>query len=151
MTWHLHDDPTVPPASADNHVDAGCSAPGGQPYILVADDMRVFREPVAAALRRHGFDTATASDGLEVMAQIRSRPPDLILLDLWMPNMDGLQVLRAMRDQKLADRTTVVILSGDTDKQRVAQAMALGAHSFINKSILGVESLLETIRLALAA
>ena len=69
--------------------------------VLVVDDMAIFREPIAASLRLAGFETVCAANGQEALSAMDMRRPDVILLDLAMPVMDGisfLQSLRARRD-----------------------------------------------------
>ena len=65
--------------------------------ILVVDDMAVFREPIAASLRLAGHQTQCAADGEEALRMVRQRRPDLILLDVSMPKMDGITFLKRLR------------------------------------------------------
>ena len=67
------------------------------PRILVADDEPNIREVISFALERAGFDTATARNGSEALQQFRRGPLDLIILDIGMPEMDGLEVCRQIR------------------------------------------------------
>jgi len=64
--------------------------------ILIADDHPIAREPLARLLKYEGYETACAANGIEALDAVRARRPDLILLDLMMPKMNGLAFLRAM-------------------------------------------------------
>jgi len=65
--------------------------------ILVVDDMAMCREPIAESLRRYGYEVTCAEGGAEALVFLRDEKPDLVLLDVSMPDPDGLTVLRAMR------------------------------------------------------
>jgi two-component system alkaline phosphatase synthesis response regulator PhoP len=69
--------------------------------ILVADDEPVLVLVMKEALEKEGFIVATAADGLEALASIRAKPPDIAVLDLRMPRMDGFEVCRKLRDDPL--------------------------------------------------
>lgn len=65
--------------------------------ILVVDDEQPVRESLRRSLRFNGYDVLTASDGLEAVEAVRSENPELLILDVMMPNMDGLEVCRTLR------------------------------------------------------
>jgi CheY-like chemotaxis protein len=77
--------------------DAAAATPpvSGAPTVLVADDMSIVREPIAASLRAAGYVVVAAADGKEAVELIQSHRPRLILLDLNMPVLDGLGVMRS--------------------------------------------------------
>jgi len=83
---------------------------------MVVDDMAVIREPIAASLRAAGHKTLCASDGKEALMLIKGNVPDMILLDLSMPGMDGMSVLRALRGDPLTAKTPVILLTASADK-----------------------------------
>src|ERR1041384_5243175 len=102
--------------------------------ILVIDDMSIVRDPLAAALRAVGHQATTAANGREGLALVASDPPDLILLDLRMPEMDGLEFLRAIRSDARTADIAVILLSECRDKQSVLEIAKLGVQGYMLKS-----------------
>ena len=109
----MHADNQQQPQNSERPAGAGATASG--PTILVADDMSIVREPIAASLRAAGYDVACAVDGREALALIQSRRPKLILLDLNMPFLDGLAVMRTMNSLGPEFHAIVMLLSGPVD------------------------------------
>jgi len=112
--------------------------------ILVVDDTRVSREPLAKLLRREGYKAVCASDGLEALSTMKANPPDLVLLDLMMPNMDGLSFLRAMRKDAWWKSLPVIVFTAASSPNYVAEAKALGVLDVIFKP--SVDGLVSSIR-----
>src|SRR5206468_8360499 len=80
--------------------------------VLVVDDEPLFRDIVTETLEAAGYRTVCAADGAEAMNLLRSGRPDLVLLDLTLPGMDGLTLLRFIREQPATADVPVVIVSG---------------------------------------
>jgi len=99
--------------------------------ILVADDEPGMREGVARALRREGFHVITAEDGAAALDTLRKAPVDLLIADLRMPGLDGLELLRAAR--LVAPETEVIVLSGHGTVEEAVEAMKEGAWDFLTK------------------
>lgn len=114
--------------------------------VLVVDDMPIFREPIEAVLKAERIETASACDGMEALATLIVFRPDLVLLDLGMPVMDGLGVLRGMRSLPQFAKTPVVILSAESDKGKIIQAIKLGISGYILKSGFCLKALLAKVR-----
>ena len=72
-------------------------ANGGVPRVLVVDDEAMLADLLAQALRHEGWETATAKDGLDALAKASSFHPDIVILDVQMPRMDGLETLARLR------------------------------------------------------
>jgi CheY-like chemotaxis protein len=102
--------------------------------ILVVDDTALFRDPLAASLRTAGYDAVCAANGEEALAAVAARRPDLILLDMSMPVMDGAGFLRALRARGDDGRIPVVVLSAASEQRVAFQAGALGAEDYLVKS-----------------
>jgi CheY-like chemotaxis protein len=102
--------------------------------ILIVDDLAIFREPIAACLRIAGHQTMCACDGKEGLAMVRTHRPELVLLDMAMPAMDGLAFLRALRSDPAIADIPVIMLTAISDKARVIEAIRLGAREYLLKS-----------------
>ncbi|MDB5292192.1 MAG: response regulator receiver sensor signal transduction histidine kinase, partial [Phycisphaerales bacterium] len=113
--------------------------------ILVIDDMAIFRDPIAASLRMAGYETCCAANGKEGIALLQSHEPDLILLDVSMPVMDGLTFLKTIRREKAFDATPVILLTAMADKQCVMQAAGFGVRDYLLKSRFSLTELLERV------
>jgi len=81
--------------------------------VLVVEDDRFIRESVVAALQAWGFTVASVADGAEALAHLATTPPDLVLLDLRMPVVDGRAFVRAVRDQGAPVKFLVMSAAGD--------------------------------------
>jgi CheY-like chemotaxis protein len=101
--------------------------------VLVVDDIPGMRAIGALVLRMAGHDVETASNGREALGKVAALKPDLILLDLSMPEMDGFQVLAALRGAASRPPMPVVIFSGVDDAQTRLRAAELGAAGFVTK------------------
>ena len=114
------------------------TSPGAR-RVVVADDSRLMRRMLAEALGRQGFDVVgTAADGEEALDLCRAHRPDALTLDLHMPGLDGLGVLRALRDGK-ADPVPVVVVSAfsPTRGAYAVDALAEGAFDLVVKPAVG--------------
>ncbi|HEV8638947.1 MAG TPA: response regulator, partial [Chloroflexota bacterium] len=113
--------------------------------ILVVDDEPTILRVVSANLVRHGFQAETAESGQQALRAYLQRPPDLILLDLGLPDMDGLEVIRVVRAE--ASTPIIVLTVRGGEREKVA-ALDLGADDYLTKPF-GVDELLARIRVAL--
>jgi DNA-binding response OmpR family regulator len=104
-----------------------------QRTILVVDDNAGVLEFLTLLLTKHGFSTLAASNGMACLDLVRSRTVDLIILDVMMPVMDGLQVCQELK--KLAPRTPVILLTARDDIVTRAAAMDLGVSEFVAKPV----------------
>ena len=111
--------------------------------ILVVDDEQPVRESLRRSLRFNGYDVLTASDGLEAVEAVRSENPELLILDVMMPNMDGLEVCRTLRSEGW-DRPILVLTARDGVSDRVA-GLDAGADDYLPKPF-ALEELLARVR-----
>jgi two-component system chemotaxis response regulator CheY len=103
---------------------------------LIVDDSSVMRKIVERALRQAGLDSLTvheAGSGTEGLELLRSKQVDLILSDINMPSMDGLEFLRQIRAQNLAPGVPVVMITTESSEEHVKQAILAGAQGYIRK------------------
>jgi HD-like signal output (HDOD) protein/FixJ family two-component response regulator len=114
--------------------------------VMVVDDMAVIREPIAAALRNAGYVTLCAGGGAEALALIKSHIPDIIILDLAMPAISGMVVLRALRSSISMARTPVILLTVVSDKKVIVEAAKLGVQDYILKSRFSLTELLDRVK-----
>ncbi len=99
--------------------------------VLVVDDEASIRRSLEGVLRDEGYEVEVAQDGEGALAAIRKSPPHVVLLDIWMPGMDGLEVLKEIR--KIAPSTGVVMISGHATIATAILATRYGALDFIEK------------------
>jgi len=116
------------------------------PRVLIADDHAGIVNQVAALLRPEFEVVATARDGMSALDCVRRLDPDIALLDLYMPGMNGLDVVRTLKTSGV--RTVAVIMTGYNDSELAKAAVSAGALAFIAKSRL-THDLLPAVRGAL--
>lgn len=109
----------------------------GKPRILVVDDEPSMLLYTKTLLETADYQVETASTGIEAIQKVRSQPPDLMLLDICMPNMSGLQIIQACRD--LVPDQRIVMVTCSTDTGTVVRAMRLGALDYMTKPIYKAE------------
>lgn len=119
--------------------------------ILVVDDHAVTREPLAKLLRYEGFETAAAANGAEALLSMYENPADLVILDLMMPRMDGVDFLTALRSEQRFGETPVLLLTAVPESKRLEEAKALARTEVIPKGRFDLSELLSRIRRALMA
>ncbi len=115
------------------------------PSVLVVDDEQPLRDFIRKNLEARSFGVRTAATGLEALAVFRTAPLDLIILDLMMPGMDGLETTRRIRQTSLVPIIILTALSEEKDK---VAALDLGADDYLTKPF-GVEELLARVRAVL--
>jgi len=101
--------------------------------VLVADDDGDIVALVKTVLERSGHEVMTAGDGLEALVLVRDRRPDLAVLDVAMPELDGLEVLRRLRADDATSELPVVLLSARAQEADVALGFAAGASAYMRK------------------
>lgn len=102
-----------------------------EPQLLVTDDDRDFRLCLGEALSRRGYRVVLACDGMEALEILKSQPIHLALLDVHMPRLDGLGMLRTLRDAKLS--LPCILMSAKLDESIVSQAKQLHTDQVLSK------------------
>jgi two-component system, chemotaxis family, chemotaxis protein CheY len=103
---------------------------------LIVDDSSVMRKIVERSLRQAGVESLVvveAGSGVEGLEILKAKPVDLILSDINMPAMDGLEFVRQLRTQKLAEGVPVVMITTESSEEHVKQAIEAGAMGYIRK------------------
>ena len=134
--WKQKDDEPAPPTSADYG------------SILIADDSRTVVHALKLILERAGYEVFAAGDGAQAVDRARTHQPDLILMDIVMPVMNGFEAMRALKDIPGTAAIPVICISGDQQSDR-AWGARLGAKGFLSKPI-SKEQLLLMVRFVLA-
>ena len=104
--------------------------------VLIVDDSSVMRKIVERSLRQAGLDplvVCEAGSGTEGLEMLKAKSVDLILSDINMPSMDGLEFLRQIRAQNLAPGVPVVMITTESSEEHVKQAIMAGAQGYIRK------------------
>ncbi len=113
--------------------------------ILLVEDDRFLRRACEVSLRQRGFTVLCAADGEEGLRLARAESPDLILLDLLMPKLPGIEVLRALKTDAATRAIPVLVLSNSSRERDVEQVSGLGAVGFFVKADLSLEQLGEQV------
>ena len=103
--------------------------------ILVVDDSTTVRKFVAASLNMKGFRVVTAADGVEALERMPAEKFDLIITDLNMPDMDGFEFIRSLRETPEYRDIPIIVLSSMTDLKNKDYALELGALAFLEKPL----------------
>lgn len=116
-----------------------------RPTVLVVDDEQALRDFIRKNLEARGFNVPTAANGLEALAVFNTQALDLVILDVMMPHMDGLETTRRIRQHAL---TPIIILTALSEEKDKVAALDLGADDYLTKPF-GVEELLARVRAVL--
>jgi CheY-like chemotaxis protein len=119
--------------------------------ILVVEDQLALREGYVTILKKAGYDVFEASDGMAAVIEAERVHPDVILLDLLMPYMDGLTFLRKYDVRTKHTDVSVVIFSNSSAPSKVEEAMEMGAKRYLIKAIVSPKKLLKIVEEELAA
>lgn len=113
--------------------------------VLVIDDSSTFLKMVVDILTLEGFEVIQANDGKEGMFKLLKNPVDLIITDLHMPYIDGIELLRRVKRSQLHKQTPVIMLTTESQKSRVMEAITLGVSAWILKPFTH-EQLMEIVK-----
>ena len=119
------------------------STPGTEAKLLVVDDEPNIRDLLASSLRFAGFDVITAEDGSGAFHEAQASRPDLIVLDVMLPDMDGFTVTRRLRDAGIT--TPVLFLTARDDMRDKIQGLTVGGDDYVTKPF-GLEEVVARIR-----
>ena len=109
--------------------------------LLLVEDDRFLRRACEIALRKRGFAVTTATDGQEALDALRQERPDLVLLDMLMPRLSGVDVLRTVRADPVLHDVPVLVLSNSSREQDVAEVTRLGIVGYWVKSNVSLHAL----------
>lgn len=119
--------------------------PGNHKKLVVVEDSDSVREAVVFALRKSGFEVLTATNGLEATFIFNGEKIDLLLTDYHMPVMNGLELIKWVREKEQYRHMPVLVLTTESQRDVILQAKNAGATGWIHKPF-AVEKLIQTIR-----
>ena len=127
------------PSPTDGPVEsasaAGIAAGQRPARILVVDDVAVNREILRRRLIRRGFEILEAEGGLDALRTIEREHVDLVLLDIMMPDLDGIEVVRTVRRTRTASDLPIIMVSAKSRSDGVSHSLELGANDYITKPV----------------
>jgi len=115
-------------------------------YILVVEDDSFVMDIYQTKLGEAGYEVEGAINGLEALKKIEEKKPDLILLDIIMPQMDGMEFLKKMKSQKEFEKTPVIMLTNLSQKEEIDKGFELGARDYLIKSHFTPSEVLEKVK-----
>src|SRR3990167_7710308 len=124
--------------------------PEDKAKILVVEDEEILLTALKEELTQGGYEVEGAVDGVEGLEKVKSFQPDLVLLDLLMPKMDGMEVLQKLKGDNKTKDVPVVILTNLSDYEKISEALSLGAMDYLVKANYRLEDLLDKVRTVLA-
>ncbi len=113
--------------------------------ILVVEDEDVLLTAYKKGFEKHGFNVLTASDGESALTLIRNAQPDIVVMDLIMPIMNGEEVLEKMHEEKLIEIVPVIVITNKSDGASLYKCKKLGAKEYLIKVNVSIDEILEKI------
>ncbi len=114
--------------------------------ILIADDDIFFQKFYSSQLKEKGYEVEVATNGIEAIEKLKSFHPDLMLLDIIMPEKDGFEVLSEKGADPVLKKIPVIVFSTLGQEQDIKRTIDLGAHGYINKSFFDFDALVAKIK-----
>ena len=104
-------------------------------FVLIVDDEPMARTLLRLMLVRAGFNVAEAKDGFDALQQVKNHQPDVVVLDVMMPGMDGFSVCKSLRSDHNTETMPVIMLSAKTDLESINKGLDAGANKYLTKPI----------------
>ncbi|WP_028120866.1 response regulator transcription factor [Epilithonimonas tenax] len=116
--------------------------------ILIADDEHKILMTLEYSFRKIGYEVFIARDGTEVLELLKTTTPDVILLDIMMPNLDGYSTLKEIKKSDQMRHSKIIFLSAKTNPKDIAKGLDLGADAYVTKPY-SIKKLIQQIELML--
>jgi DNA-binding response OmpR family regulator len=117
--------------------------------VLIVEDEEILLTALSEELRQEGFEVIGAKDGMEGVEKTASEKPDLVLLDLVMPKLDGLGALKQMKANPETKNIPVMILTNLSDYDKISEGLSMGAMDYLVKANYRLEELVAKIKTVL--
>jgi CheY-like chemotaxis protein len=140
--------PAIDPLHASQPIGEDSAVSNAAPEIIVIDDDYELLNLITLLLRRIGVQPQTFDDGSEALNYLTQATPDLIILDLMLPLIDGFEILRQIRAERRFDAVPVLILSARADPRSIRRGLENGADGYVTKPYIA-NSLIDRVRLLL--
>ncbi|GAB1420091.1 response regulator [Anaerolineales bacterium] len=114
--------------------------------VLLVEDSKTQAIQIREMLESVGLSVTVAHDGSEGLQEATTNPPDLIVLDVNLPNMDGFQVCRRLKRNAITEHIPIIMLTDKADPKDTMSGLRAGADDYIPKDIFATEHLLETLQ-----
>ena len=116
------------------------------PLVMIVDDSQAHRAALLRLLECEGYQTVPAEDGRDALAQLHQLHPDLIVTDLNMPGIDGLELLEALQQNPDHRNIPVIMLTAQSDTHCVRRAEQLGAKEYLVKATFSIGQMMDQVR-----
>ncbi|MEO8675425.1 MAG: response regulator, partial [Casimicrobiaceae bacterium] len=130
-------------------MSAQAPAAGGPPLVMIVDDSLTVRKITSRTLTRAGFDVITAKDGIDALELLNDRTPDVILLDIEMPRMDGFEFTKTIKNEPKNAHIPIIMITSRTAEKHRNRAQELGVDLYLGKPY-QEEELIKNLREMLA-
>ena len=114
-------------------MSAAVQQPNGKPLVLVADDDPDILALITFRLERAGYDVVGANDGEQALQLALAQPPDLLVLDVMMPKLDGYEVTTRLRQNERTRRVPIILLTARVQEADIARGFEVGADDYVKK------------------
>src|SRR6201994_1619283 len=132
---HLNSGAHMSSPRVDQHDDSVDRQHDARPRLLIVDDISDNRSILKRRFERRGFDVAEAESGLVAIDMIEKSPFDLVLLDVMMPGIDGMETLKRIRSQKSASALPVIMVTAKSESDNIVDALEQGANDYVTKPV----------------
>ncbi|MCC7445770.1 MAG: response regulator [Anaerolineae bacterium] len=116
------------------------------PTVLLVEDSKTQAKQIADVLASVGLEVEIVEDGAEAIRAVLSKPPDLIVLDVKLPSMDGFQVCRRLKRTEETKNIPIIMMTDKTGTKETMTGLKAGADDYIPKDIFAAEHLMETLK-----
>jgi DNA-binding response OmpR family regulator len=118
-------------------------------HVLILEDDPNIQTLLRKQLASHGFKVSTASDGLDGLMKLESLKPDIMVCDVMMPNLDGIEFVKAIKANNVTQKIPVIFLTAKTDPRSMIEGINVGARFYVTKPF-QIDDLLSKIKRALS-
>jgi CheY-like chemotaxis protein len=117
-----------------------------QPVVLLVEDSPTQSKEITVNLKNHGYVILDAEDGLKGLQMVYDHRPDMVVLDVNLPVMDGYQVCRRIKRDPLLASTPVILLTSEDSSDATLDGLAAGADDYIFKDVFAADNLIKTLQ-----